>query len=250
MFVPEVAEAFQAANITALIYDPRSTGASEGLPRQHIHPQKQIEDYSDALTFLSRHPLVDETRIGFWGFSFAAIVALNSAALDKRAKFVISVCPLTDFTFGGRKSKVLAKTMKDRASQAQGNPPFCLPVLTEAGENPVGFGVGTAKEDFSLILNAEKSAPNYRNSTTLQSYYHIAAWQPFGLLPEIAPTSVLMLTPENDQISLAENQKKIFDSILAPKKRHVEPNKGHMDILSGESFPVLMKTQIDFLKEL
>ncbi|KAH7319001.1 Alpha/Beta hydrolase protein [Rhexocercosporidium sp. MPI-PUGE-AT-0058] len=248
MFIPDVAEAFQAANITALIYDPRNTGASEGLPRQEIIPQKQIQDYSDALTYLSRHPLVDPTRIAFWGFSFSGMVCLNAAALDKRAKFVIAVCPLTDFSFGGKKSKVLAKAMKDRESQALGNAPFCLPVLTEAGENPAGFGVGTASEDFGLILNAEKTAPNYRNSTTLQTYYHIAAWQPYGLIPQVSPTAVLMLTPENDQISLAKNQEAIFDSIQGAKKqRHVEPNKGHMDILSGDSFPTLMKIQVDFL---
>ncbi|MCJ1439396.1 hypothetical protein MMC27_008790 [Xylographa pallens] len=250
MFVPEVAEAFQQAGITALVYDPRCTGTSDGFPRQDINPLKQAEDYSDALTFLASQPKVDPTRIAFWGFSFAGQVSLTAAAMDKRAKQVIAVCPLTDFTFGGKKAKVLAKALKDRESQVKGNSPFCLPVLTEKGENPAGFGGQTAAEDYGKILNAHKAAPNYRNSTTLQTYYNIATWQPFALVPMVSPTPALVLTAGDDRISLATDQKKMLELMSEPKRWHVEPNKGHMDILSGESFPRLMELQVDFLLDL
>ena len=60
--------------------------------------------------------------------------------------------------------------MKDRESQLAGNGPFCLPVLTEQGHNPAGFGGQTEKEDYKFILYAHQAAPNYENSTTLQSY--------------------------------------------------------------------------------
>lgn len=244
--MPDVAQAFQQAGVTALIYDGRCTGESDGLPRQEIDPRKLMEDYSDALTFMRRQTCVDPARIALWGFSFTGMIALNAAALDKRAKSVIAVCPLTDFSYGGRKAKVLTKAIKDRESQLQGNEPFTLPVLTEQGQNPAGFGVGTAEEDFKLILSAEKTAPNYKNFTTLQTYYHIAAWQPFGNLPMIS-CATLMLTPENDRISLAENQGEIFGTISGRKKQHIEPGKGHMDILSGDSFARLMAMQCEFL---
>lgn len=250
MFLPDVAEAFAHAGVTAMTIDPRNLGASEGLPRQEVNPHKQIEDLSDALTFLRRQATVDPDRVVFWGFSFGAVTALDAAALDKRARGVIPVCPLTDFTFGGRKAKILAKAQKDRESQLEGNKPFGLPVLTEQGENPASFGVGTAKEDFGLILGAEKAAPNYRNFTTLQTYYHISAWAPYDLLPQIGSTSVLMLTPENDQISLASKQKSVFEMIPGPKQQHVESGKGHMDILAGESFPKLMQIQTEFIRSL
>ena len=250
MFIPEVAEAFQLAGITALTYDPRNTGVSDGMPRQEIDPHKQAEDYSDALTFLTGLPIVDPKRIAFWGFSFAGQVALTAAALDKRVKHVIAICPLTDFTFGGARSKVLAKAMKDRASQITGNSPFCLPVLTEKGQNPAGFGGNPEADDYGKILNAHKAAPNYRNSTTLQTYYKIAAWQPIELVALVSPTPMLVVTAANDKISLAENQTKMLEAVSGPKNLHIEPNKGHMDILAGESFPRIMKLQIDFLRRL
>ena len=40
MFVSEVAEQFQAASITALIYDPRTLGLSDGEPRNDIDPNE------------------------------------------------------------------------------------------------------------------------------------------------------------------------------------------------------------------
>jgi alpha/beta superfamily hydrolase len=95
-FVPEVAEAFQRSGITALLYDPRHLGESEGLPRNEIDPMAQISDYSGALTFLKVQSIVDARNICLWGMSFSGLVALNAAALDNRARCCIAVCPLTD----------------------------------------------------------------------------------------------------------------------------------------------------------
>ncbi|KAF7593594.1 hypothetical protein BBP40_011214 [Aspergillus hancockii] len=97
MFIPEVAERFQAEGITALIYDPRTLGESEGEPRNNIDPMMQTSDNSDALMFMRALPIVDPEAIAFWGQSFAGTIALCAAALDKRAKLCISICPLLDF---------------------------------------------------------------------------------------------------------------------------------------------------------
>ena len=67
MGVPDVAEHLQRLGITALTFDPRTTGKSDGQPRNEIDPFKQIEDLSDALSFLSNLPSVDPGKMGFWG---------------------------------------------------------------------------------------------------------------------------------------------------------------------------------------
>ena len=44
MLLPEIAERFQSVGYSALIYDPRSIGDSDGIPRNHIDPLQQAED--------------------------------------------------------------------------------------------------------------------------------------------------------------------------------------------------------------
>lgn len=251
MFVPEVAESFQAAGVTALIYDPRTLGISDGLPRNDIYPAKQVEDYSDALTFLSSLPMVDPERIAFWGMSFSATVALCAGALDKRVKLVIAICPLLNFEYTPDKFlKVLAKSMKDRESQIKGNEPFYLPVLTAKGENPAGMGIGADEEELDYMVNAKsRGAPNYENRTTLQTYYKLVTWQPHGVMKYMGDTPVMMVVPEMDKISPPAEQSALFRSFEGKRNKvHVAQGKGHLNVLSGDDFPILQALQANFLE--
>lgn len=253
MFIPEVAEQYQSHNITALIYDPRSLGLSDGHPRNNIDPILQASDYSDALTYLrNTHPLlVDPDQISFWGMSFAATIALCAASLDKRAKSCVAICPLLNFELTPEKfPRVLAKSMQDRESQAAGNPPVFLPVLTEQGQNPAGMGIGADKEDFDYMVNAKsRGAPRHENRTTLQSYYNIVRWQPHGIMKYMHPTPVLMVVPEKDMISPPEEQFALMKTFPEEgRKLHVVPGKGHLNVLSGDDFPMLGEMQAEFVK--
>ncbi|KAH7141539.1 Alpha/Beta hydrolase protein [Dactylonectria estremocensis] len=250
MFVPQVAEQFQLANITALVYDPRSLGDSAGEPRNEIDPEKQVSDYSDALTYLKGVPIVDASAIGFWGMSFGGTVALCAATLDPRAKFCVAVCPLMGLEPNQTMlSRVLAKTMQDRESQIMGNLPACLPVLTDAGENPAGMGLGADKEEFDYMVNAKsKGAPNYENRTTLQTYYKMIAWQPFAIMKYMSSTPVLMIVPEKDMISPPEAQLALFETFAEPKKVHIAEGRGHLNVLSGDGYLELSELQANFIK--
>ena len=254
MFVPEVASQFQSQGMTALIYDPRSLGESDGLPRNQVDPMMQVSDYSDALTFMRTLPIVDPESIVFWGQSFSGCIALCAASLDKRAKMCISICPLLNFQLtDDKRPKVLAKSMQDRESQTVGNAPAFVPVLTEEGKNPAGMGLGADKEEFDYMVNAKsRGAPNYENRTTLQTYYKILMWQPHGIMKLMGDnTPVLMVVPELDMISPPEQQFALFDTFSHPwKKVHVAPGKGHLNVLSGEEFPTLMQMQVAFMGDI
>ncbi|KAK8066219.1 hypothetical protein PG997_012966 [Apiospora hydei] len=235
MFVGEVAEQFQSRGITALTYDPRTLGESEGAPRNDIDPIKQASDYSDALSYLRTLGVVDPDRIAFWGQSFAATVALCAAALDRRANW-------------RRRARVLATAMRDRASQLAGNPPMFLPVLTAQGRNPAGLGLGASTDELDYMLNAQsRGAPNYQNQTTVQTYYKLLTWQPHGIMRYLESTPVLMVIPELDQMSPPEEQRALFDSFPEPKQVHVALGKGHLNVLSGDDFADLSALQAEFL---
>ena len=61
------------------------------------------------------------------------------------------------------------------------------------------------------------------------------------------PTPVLMVVPELDMISTPEGQLELFETFPEPKKVHIAPGKGHLNVLSGEDFPALSKMQADFV---
>lgn len=139
--------------------------------------------------------------------------------------------------------------MKDRESQLGGNKPLYIPMITDTGENPAGFGSGIDQEGFNLIIGAKSLVPNFELPTTLQSYYHIAAWQPLGLMPFVSPTPVMVITPELDVVSPAIKQKNlIFDKFDGPNRHLAVPGKGHMDVLSGNDFGPVLDAQVEFLR--
>lgn len=53
IFVSQVAEWFGQNGVTALVYDARTLGSSDGLPRNDLDPQKMAEDNHDAVTVSS-----------------------------------------------------------------------------------------------------------------------------------------------------------------------------------------------------
>ncbi|KAI1083472.1 Alpha/Beta hydrolase protein [Whalleya microplaca] len=250
MVVAEVAEYFHAAGFTVLSFDPRSVGASEGTPRNEIHPARNVEDYHDALTFMRSHPIVDPARVAFWGYSFSGMVALCATALDKRVKAVVSVSPLTIWEYS-KWPKVLSKAMQDRDSRLAGNEPVYIPMITEDGKSPVGFGTGFQDEGvYGMISRAAEIEPNFVSRTTLSSYYHIAAFQPFGLMPHVSPTPAMVVTPEHDVISPVKLQKTmIYEALQGPKELHIVRNKGHMNVLSGHDSTKVLNAQIVFLRK-
>ena len=250
MIIFEAGQFLNAAGFTVMGYDPRCIGKSDGLPRNDIQPFKNIEDYHDALTFLKMHKrdLVDPDRIAYWGYSFSGAVALCAAALDKRAKAVIACSTLTTWEFSKWK-QVLAKAMKDRESQLAGNQAMYLPLLTETGEQPAGFGTGYQKEDVLGIIKRHASIePSFIPRTTLQTYYSMAAFRPMALMKFVNPTPVLLMTGEDDEISPPELQRSmIYDVFEGPKEFVSIPNKAHMDILTGDGSMEVFDKQAEFL---
>ncbi|KAJ8117313.1 hypothetical protein ONZ43_g4239 [Nemania bipapillata] len=75
------------------------------------------------------------------------------------------------------------------------------------------------------------------------------AWNPFHTLRLLSDTPTLLVTPEDDQISPAEAQKRVIYNVPAgPRHMQVVPGTGHMDLFDGDSFASIMLTQVDFIR--
>jgi pimeloyl-ACP methyl ester carboxylesterase len=256
--LPSTAIAFQEAGIAALIYDPRGVGLSDGKPRNDINPFQEVDDMSDALTFLSSCPSVDPRQgVGLWGMSLGAAVALAAAALDPRARFVVAICPGTETTYDMNKLwNVLAKAAKDRESRVKGNEPFYIPMLTKKGESPVGWDPGFEHKSIMRLLHSQDEsdplraslAPNHVNRTTVGTYRYMLLWDMRHVWQYITQP-VLFLLPEHDQVIDVERQRHHYETLPGPKRLHVQEGTAHMDILEGASQASVNRVQMEFVRD-
>jgi len=270
-----VPEEFQKAGITALIYDPRNTGKSGGLPRNDINPFQQAEDYSDAFIYLITLPIVDPKAIVFWGISLSAGLALCNAAIDRRIAAVIAIAPIFEFVpvKAADSKRLKTKLMKDRESQLlHGNPPYILPLMESLAEIPFNSHVNANqhgddkekeimreeqqyeqiqrwKSEMAEDDDYDPSVTHNPHGTTIQSYHRMFLFEPvpLAMVRRISPTPVMFLTPEFDQISPTPRQIEVFDSLKSPKRQHIAPGKEHIYVLHGPEMPKFIKYQTDFI---
>ncbi|KAJ5087106.1 hypothetical protein NUU61_008413 [Penicillium alfredii] len=236
---------FQKANITALSYDPRSTGGSGGLPRNDIDPFKRVEDYSDALTYLSTLPIVDANAIVFWGVSLSAAIVLAAASVDRRVAAVISVAPVFDYKpmHALSPNQLKIKMMKDRMSQMlHGHPQYMLSIAASLAQVPF-------KAHFTSNHTPDRAWSHNSYETTMQSYYRMFLFEPVpeGVVHSISPIPLMFVTPELDQISPPERQSAVFKALPGPKRQIFAPGKEHLFVMHGPEMPSLVRSQIEFI---
>ncbi|KAI0377619.1 Alpha/Beta hydrolase protein [Hypomontagnella monticulosa] len=227
VLAPQIARYFQKKGVTALVYDNRSIGLSDGKPENDIDPQKQVSDCHDAVTFLSQHPLVNPAKITLWGLSLSGAVALATAALDPRVAAVISLAPTAKLNIPPEKqATILRRAIDDRVAQVTKNaPPVYIPMVSEED----GSNLGGLPIDPQAIRQLERLSPHFKNYFTIQTSYRLIYWSILDLLPKIR-CPVMVVAPERDAITQPEVQKaEVFDLIASEKRFEVIEGKGHWD---------------------
>src|SRR5262252_8249393 len=84
-----VARLFNSLGYAALRFDMRGCGESQG-ERGRVICLEQVEDTKSALSFLAARADIDPKRIGAFGHSFGAAVAVYAAGVDPRVAACIS----------------------------------------------------------------------------------------------------------------------------------------------------------------
>ena len=183
MHLDDVAEAFAAGGLAALVFDHRNFGASDGEPRQEIDPWAQVHDYRHAITWAQTRPEVEADRIGVWGSSYSGGHVLVLGAIDKRIKCVACQVPLVsgfrniqrlmrqDFVAANR-----AAFDQDRAARFRGEPPAMIPVVDP---DPLAASVLPTPDSWEWFSETGKRrAPAWSNEVTLRSVELLMEYEP------------------------------------------------------------------------
>lgn len=222
-YLDRYAEVYAAAGFGVLVFDNRNFGASDGEPRQHIDPWRQIADYRDAITYASTRSDVDGSRIGIWGSSYSGAHVLVVGALDRRVGCVVAQVPLISGHRNARRliradimAAVQAMFVEDRKARYAGKPPGMIAVVSNDPSVPCALPTPDSYEWFTET--AKLRAPAWRNEVTLQSVELFTEYEPGAYIEYISPTPLLMVVAAGDYLTVADEAIKAYGCALEPKK--------------------------------
>jgi hypothetical protein len=252
---PHYARAFTRAGYAALVFDYRHLGASDGEPRQHIDPWKQIADYRAAISYVSSLPEIDAERIGTWGISYSGGHSLVVASLDSRVRAAISVVAVVDGYENMRRvhgrdgfRNLLATIEADRELRMSGKPGGYIPMSTEKHWETVCTWPFPEVETVFGELKANE-APRHEHRNTIESTELLLQYTVYPYVTRLLDTPVLMIVADDDDLTLWDREIEVFNLIPTPRKQlSVVGGTSHMDIYSKVSeLEAAAKTGADWI---
>ena len=211
----------------ALTFDTGTQGESEGSPRGVEDPARRVEEFKDAVSFLSTRGEVDPSRIGVLGICASGGYAVPAAAMDHRIRAVAIVSAAdvgAQFRTGadGKQSPAIVEGMLDAAAAArtaeargEGVQTFPLFPTNEADARASG---PHAFEGWEYYCTDRGQHPRSAKVFTWASVDRIVAFDPFRFIGMIAPRPLLMVVGTQAEtkwmsqaaLELAQDPKELF----------------------------------------
>jgi uncharacterized protein len=233
LYLPDTAKALTAAGYIVLTFDYKGWGDSDG-PKSRLSPYGRVLDSQAALTFLGAQPMVDAGRLGLYGTSYGGATVVWTAAVDPRAKAVVSVVGVGH---GGRWMRSVRRP--DEFAD--------LLVLSEADRVR---RVTTGKSEFAdrsaillpdrqsadLAAAARRGNPAAVGEIPLEYIDDTLGFHPEWIVDKIAPRPVLFITTDDDRLVPPDESESMYAKAGEPKKLIVLKGWGHYEVYTGEAF--------------
>ncbi|KZL86048.1 kda protein in trax-fino intergenic region [Colletotrichum incanum] len=252
-FLPDFAVRFQNAGITALIYDNRCFGDSEGIPRDEVDPMLQTRDFFDAFGYATTLPEVDDTKIVYWGSSMSGGTALMAAAQNKNIAAVIVQVPfISGESISLRSESSPGSLLQERTHAIATGTPTRIPSFPESLEHiKTGTSKAVLQDPAAVALMDEmtRRGQTWGKLATVQSLLHCSMFEPLAFIHRIAPTPLFMVVAEKDVTTPLHLQLDAFNRAREPKKLQLFKGQNHFSMYFGEDFEKNVASQIAFLKE-
>jgi fermentation-respiration switch protein FrsA (DUF1100 family) len=217
--LPEYAAKFVDAGFVTLVFDYRFFGESDGEPRCQLFPLEMVEDYRNAITWISDQPCVDPARVGIWGTSFSGGYVLYVGAFDRRVKAVVAQVPAVGSPISryGRSPERWERDSRamiaDRVHRYRTGTIEYVKVVAAPGETCIIPG----QSAYDFFVGSQASAPNWRNQLTRESLEKMREFDNITSIGLISPTPLLILAAERDELISIETLNSVFEKAGEPK---------------------------------
>ena len=241
------AERFAQAGLTALVFDYRCFGDSDGEPRQLLDIRRQLEDWRAAIAYARTLEGVDPARIAIWGTSFSGGHVMTLAAHDPSIAAVVSQVAFADGLMTlpsqgiGEALRLTREGLRDQFAALRGRPPHMIAAAGPPGSN----SVMTTPDSEPGIQAITPPSSTMRNEVAARIALHVGSYRPGRQAGRIR-CPILFCVADEDALTAPGLVLK-----AASKAPHAEVKRypiGHFDIYIGESFERAVADQTDFLQ--
>ena len=233
------AERIAEAGFVTLALDHRHFGESEGEPRQHEDPAKKMEDFKNAVSFMSTMKDVDRERLGACGISMGGGYMLQLAAFDRRVKAVSIVA--SGLNLGDTLSEMLGKegfvnflkefNIARQKHYETGEVQYIPAVATD--NKPAAM---TGDEPFEYYGTSRAWSSGWVNRYTTESIENLMSYNAVPYAHHVSPTPLLVVHGKNDKYCFPKFAQQVYDEAGEPKEIQWLDTTNHIDLYDNEKY--------------
>jgi uncharacterized protein len=233
------AERIAKGGFVTLALDHRHFGESEGEPRQHEDPAKKMEDFKNAVSFMSTIKGIDRERIGACGISMGGGYMLQLAAFDRRVKAVSIVA--SGLNLGDTLSEMLGKEgfvnflkefNKARQKHYETGEVQYIPAVA-TGNKPAAM---TGDEPFEYYGTSRAWSSGWVNRYTTESIENLMSYNAVPYAHHVSPTPLLVVHGKNDKYCFPKFAQQVYDEAGDPKEILWLDTTNHIDLYDNEKY--------------
>lgn len=242
------AEEFTKRGLAVLLFDYRTFGKSDGVPRQIVDPFRHVEDWKAAIAHVRTLPNVDGNRIGLWGSSFGGGHAIVVASDDDKIAAVVSQVPHVDTAASARGNalaytlQAAAKGLYDLARDAVGLSPHYSPIVGRPGT----FAALCTEECMDGFMALVGDDSTWENKLTSRLFIRIASYNPTNVASRVTAPVLVMAGARDSLIPLEAVQR---CAAKIPRGELVVMDCNHFEPYKAPWFPRFVEQQAAFLQK-
>ncbi|MBD1381844.1 alpha/beta hydrolase [Metabacillus arenae] len=229
-----------------MTFDYRSFGESEGVPRQVVDIQGQIEDFHAAIKYAREYEGLDSERIALWGSLLGGGHVISAASQDPRIAAVVAQIPFNGFPrkVEGRSTittiKILAAMIRDLIRKKYHKDPYYIRAVGNIGE----LAVMSSSEAHKTI--EAMASKNWKNEIAPRALFEMMKYKPSDAAPNIkAP--VLICYGEHDLETTSDTTKELVAKLVNCETKSYPV--AHFDFYREGIRDKITSDQIAFLKK-
>lgn len=250
VIMQDIGDRLCEAGYASLIFYYRGLGDSEG-PKGRVIPVEQAEDVRNGISYLQTRQEVDPNNIGLYGTSFGGANVVYAAALDKRAKCVVSTGGIGD-------SERWLKSLRRRWEWME-----FLKKIEEDRLRRVVSGVSQIVDPYEIMLPVPSTMENKQvrygflekfgiKGYPMETADALLTYKPDLVADRISPRPVLFIHMSDDVTVDPEESISMYEKSKEPKKLVVMEGYVHYDVYKYKNpvvFEKVMSTAIDWYKK-